>query len=421
MAEELRAIRRAAAGDFAGIRDHSAGKLNVRAGFWIALLVFAGLCLLVAFRHHQRITTTFRRAFSVAPVFANGSKGYHCFRIPAIVQAPDGTLLAFAEGRKYNCDDFGDIQIVMRRSHDGGKHWSPLTVVASNGNLQTGNPAPVVDTMDRRYPQGRIFLFYTSADVSEDDLAKGHGSTHVWYRASTDGGETWATPVEITDSVKLPEWNNYGTGPGHALELSSGPYRGRILVQGFHGEGPTQQGQTEARAQAFFSDDHGQTWRLGASAASPTSSESTAAQAADSSVVMNSRDESGASKSRIISISTSGGEHWEKMFVAHDLPDPECEGSMVSFTPPGKTSVLLFSNLLNSNPGQQGLNVSDRHGLTISESLDGGLSWPKHKVIYKGGSAYSDMVVMPAGTLGILFEREDDGIVFETRRIADLF
>jgi sialidase-1 len=408
MPEELRGIR----GTVAGMRENTASALNARSGFWIALVVFACLCLVAALRHHQRITTTVRRAFSVAPVFANGSKGYHCFRIPAIVQAPDGTLLAFAEGRKYDCNDFGDIQIVMRRSQDGGKHWSPLAVVASNRNLQTGNPAPVVETMDTRYPQGRIFLFYTTANISEDDLAKGRGSTHVWYRASTDSGTTWAPPVEITDSVKLPNWGNYGTGPGHALELSSGPYRGRIFVPGFHSEGATRQDQTEARAQGFFSDDHGQTWRLGASA-SPTSSESTAAQAADSSLVMNSRDESGTSKSRIISISTSGGEHWEKTIVARDLPDPVCEGSMVSFAPPGRAPVLLFSNLLNTNP--------DRHGLTVSESTDGGGSWPMHKVIYKDGSAYSDLVVMSGGVLGILFERESDGIVFETRRIADLF
>jgi sialidase-1 len=385
--------------------------LNLRAGLWMALIAF--VVLVLAFLHKQRIALEVRRAFSVAPVFANGSNGYHCFRIPAIVQLPDGTLLAFAEGRKNDCNDFGDIKIVMRSSHDGGAHWDPLEVVASNGTLQTGNPAPVVDTMDSRYPQGRVFLFYTTSDVPEDDLARGQGSAHVWYRTTVDGGKTWAAAVEITASVKLPSWGNYGTGPGHALQLSSGPHRGRLFVPGFHTGNSARTALNDSGAQGFFSDDHGQTWELGASVAWPASSESVAAQAADGSVVMNSRDDGGTSRARIISISTSGGERWDKTFVAHDLPDPMCEGSIVSYAPPGQTPVLLFSNLLNTNP--------DRHGLAVSESTDGGLTWPKHKVIYKGGSSYSDLVVMPGGTLGILFERENDGVVFEKRRIADLF
>jgi sialidase-1 len=396
----------------AGERRGDRGPL-ARADFWIALVACIAVCGAIAVKHRHRISSSVRRAFSPAPVFANGSHSYACFRIPAVVQLPDGTLLAFAEARRKDCDDFGDIQIVMRTSRNSGKHWSPMQVVASNGHLQTGNPAPVVDTMDPRYPQGRVFLFYTAADAAEDELAKGRGSLHIWYRTSVDGGATWAPPVDITASVKLPSWGNYGTGPGHALQLGSGPHHGRILVPGYHSEGPPQPDQSEARAQSFFSDDHGQTWSLGPTVALPATSESTAAQAADGSVVMNSRDESGRSGARIVSISSSAGERWDKTFVAHDLPDPACEGSMVAYTPPGKTPVLLFSNLLNTNP--------DRQGLAVSESTDGGLTWPKHTVINRGSSAYSDLVVMRGGKLGILWERWSDGILFTTRPIDKLF
>ena len=63
-------------------------------------------------------------AHAQMPVFVSGTEGYKSFRIPAIVQAPNGDLLAFAEGRVEGSGDFGDIDIVMKRSKDKGKSWS---------------------------------------------------------------------------------------------------------------------------------------------------------------------------------------------------------------------------------------------------------------------------------------------------------
>lgn len=388
-------------------------KQGARFGLRLCLLAVAFVCVMVMLLPARRIASKIRHVFAAEPLFANGSQGYHCFRIPAIVQTPDGTLLAFAEARRNDCSDFGDIRIVMRSSHDDGQNWSGLHTIASNGNLQTGNPMPVVDTMDPRYPHGRVFLVYTTSDVDEDALAKGHGSAHVWYRASTDDGAKWSAPVEITSSVKLPSWGNYGTGPGHGLQLTDGPQKGRIFIPAFHTEGQPRADQSEGRAHSFFSDDHGQTWKLGATVAWPATSESTAAQAGDGSVVMNSRDESGSSHARILSISHDGGEHWDKSLIARDLPDPACEGSMVSYEGPDRKRVLLFSNLLNTK--------EPRQGLSISESADGGQSWPRHTLIEKGSSAYSDLVVMRGDKLGILWERWSDGIFFMTRPIDKLF
>ncbi|MDA0794575.1 MAG: sialidase family protein, partial [Bacteroidetes bacterium] len=93
-------------------------------------------------------------------LFINGEGGYQYYRIPALIQTPQGVLFAFAEGRKTNCEDFGNVDILLKKSVDGGRHWSQMEVVADYGELQAGNPAPVVDLYDPRYPQGRIFLFY---------------------------------------------------------------------------------------------------------------------------------------------------------------------------------------------------------------------------------------------------------------------
>lgn len=344
-------------------------------------------------------------------VFSNGTDGYQCFRIPAIVQTSDGTLMAFAEGRRNGCNDFGDIQIVMKTSRNHGKSWSSLQVVAANGNLQAGNPTPVVDTLDAHYPKGRVFLVYNTGDASEAAVRKGNGTRRVWYRTSADDGATWAEPVEITVSVKLPSWRSYATGPGHALQLTHGTYSGRIVVAANHSEGAAESAaQTEAHT--FFSDDHGLTWHLGATLAWPGSNESTATEAQDGAVVMNSRDQSGKSHARILAISKNGSESWDKSFVASDLPDPVCQGSMVSYAPKRGQTTLLFSNA-GSTTG--------RTNLTISVSRDGGKTWPKHTLVHAGPSAYSDIAVISHDTLGILWEYGSDGeILFTTRKIHSL-
>ncbi|GGA64907.1 sialidase [Edaphobacter acidisoli] len=345
-------------------------------------------------------------------VFANGTRGYSCFRIPAIVRTPRGTLLAFAEARKYGCGDFGDVRLVMRRSRNGGKTWGSIETVAEFGTLKAGNAAPVVDTMDSRYPQGRIFLVYTTENASESKVMQGKGARRVWYRTSVDDGTTWAAPVEITTSVKLTVWRAYATGPGHALELTEGPHAGRIVVAAYHSEGePQPEGQSYA-ANAFFSDNHGATWHAGAAVNVPGSNESTTAEWPDGTVVMNSRDQSGRSRARIVSISKDGAQSWETTFVAHDLTDPVCEGSVIDYSPAKGERALLFSNAGDRE---------HRWDLTLSVSKDGGRTWPKHTVLYAGPSAYSDIVLMPKRRLGILWELGNEGgIAFMVRKIAPL-
>ena len=64
--------------------------------------------------------------FTSVDVFTSGTEGYHTFRIPAILTSPDGSLIAFAEGRKDNRHDpgGGDIDLVYKLSADQGQTWS---------------------------------------------------------------------------------------------------------------------------------------------------------------------------------------------------------------------------------------------------------------------------------------------------------
>lgn len=340
------------------------------------------------------------------PVFTSGEQGYNTFRIPAIVKAPNGDLLAFCEGRVTGGGDFGNIDIVLKRSTDQGLHWGDLQVVADAGSLQAGNPAPVVDYTDPDYPAGRIFLFYNTGDNHEGEVRKGNGTREVWYISSTDNGRHWSNPVNISTQVKLPEWRSYANTPGHALQLSSGPHKGRIFVAANHSDGPPQQEFTDYKAHGYFTDDHGKTFRLGASVNFRGSNESTAAELADGRLMMNSRNQRGDIKARIISISSNGGISWDTTYIDHQLPDPVNEGSLLSGKDRKGKALLLFSNAADS---------VHRNNLCLRISKDGGKHWNKTIVVYKGDvtrqpmdyAAYSDLVQLDGKTAGILFEKDD--------------
>jgi len=165
-------------------------------------------------------------------VFVSGNEGHKSYRIPAIIDLPNGDLLAFAEGRVHGSGDYGDVNIVLKRSSDKGKTWTALQTVVDYDVLQAGNPAPVVDLTDPAYPNGRIFLFYNTGNNHENEVRKGNGLREVWYKTSVDGGVTWSDPVNITTQTHKPlntqanaaynfteEWRSYANTPGHAMQF----------------------------------------------------------------------------------------------------------------------------------------------------------------------------------------------------------
>lgn len=350
------------------------------------IAIFIGFC-----------ATAFGQTDTPKVVYEAGTEGYKSYRIPAIVKAPNGDLLAFGEGRVDGPADFGNVKILMKRSTDNGKTWSDASIIAENDTLQASNSAPVVDYLDPEYPNGRLFFFYNTGNNDEFEVRKGNGERRIWFKTSTDNGHSWSEEVEITSMVKKPEWRTYANTPGHAMQIQTGPYKGRIYVAANHSVGDPLENFLDYKAHGYYTDNHGKTFQLSEVVDFPGSNESTAAVLPDGGLMLNSRDQSHQYRARIISISKDGGQSWEETYVNKNLPDPINQGSLLNLDESGK--LLAFSNAADPN---------NRINLTLKISEDGGKTWTKSFLVDEEGesTAYSDIVVVSENEIGVLYERK---------------
>jgi sialidase-1 len=318
-------------------------------------------------------------------VYVAGESGYHTFRIPSVMVTAKGSLLAFTEARRSGSADAGDIDLVVKRSADGGRSWSPLTVIGDNGPNTFGNPCPVIDRQT-----GAILLLSTQnrgSDAEKDIIAgTSQGTRTVWLMKSGDDGVTWSAPVEITSSVKRPDWTWYATGPGVGIQTRTG----RLVIPANHAEAAT----GVHRSHLFFSDDGGRTWTLGASA-DPGTNESQVVELADRRLMMNMRNHPPKTENfRMIATSDDGGRTLSAARPDPALIEPPAQASLVTLTTAGGVR-LVFANPASTK----------REHMTVRLSDDNGATWPIARVIHDGPSAYSSLVVMRDGSIGLLFER----------------
>lgn len=351
------------------------------------------------------------------PVFVSGMEGHKSYRIPAMIHLSNGDLLAFAEGRVNGSGDFGDINIVLKKSSDKGKTWSALQTVVDADALQAGNPAPMEDLNDPLYPKGRLFLFYNTGNNEESAVRKGNGLREVWYKTSTDNGTSWSEAINITAQVHRPkqpainpaynfpeDWRSYANTPGHAMQFQAGKYKGRIFVAANHSAGNPQKGSEDYIAHGFYTDDHGKTFQVGKDIGIRGSNESTATELGNDRLMMNSRNQKGNIRARIVSISSDGGASWDTTYFDQTLADPVNEGSLLTVGKRNGKNIIAFCNAADTGR---------RDNLTLRISFDEGKTWKKSYTIdgspdgiQKDFTAYSDIANLSKHQVAVLYERD---------------
>ena len=307
-------------------------------------------------------------------------------RIPNIVVAPDGSVLAFAAtGRKF------------RRSSDAGESWTGEAEVGPD----SGGSA-VVD------------------EGSGDVMVVNARSGHLWR--SRDMGVSWKRE-EISFASNALGHGIPGGVPAQTacsesgITLRYGERKGRLLmparIQPPGGNNDQEFWPYNYNA-AIYSDDGGMSWQTSGPVQNGTG-EGTLAELSDGEIYYNSRSHMSVDHRRRIAWSHDGGHMWTDWQVSDDLfeigepfyfkygtkPSYGCNAGLVRMPLESAEGqdVLLFST--PDNPG------GTRIRMTVWASFDGAKTWPVKRLVYEGPSAYSSITADDSGTIYLLFERGD--------------
>ncbi len=343
-------------------------------------------------------------------LFEGGKDGFALFRIPGVVVTTKGTVLAYCEARKNSGADWGEIEVHLRRSTDGGRTWEPARQIAHFGERlsvaefkkgakadeQTvNNPVAIVDA-----ETGAVHFLYCL------------NYARCFYQRSDDDGVTFSDPVEITATFEAFRsacpWTVIATGPGHGIQLKKS---GRLVVPVWLAYG-TGGAHAPSMTATIYSDDHGKTWKAGEIAvpnegAFNNPNETAAVELSDGRVMLNTRSVSAPNR-RLVTLSPDGATGWSTPRFDDALWDPICMAGLTDV--PGKPGTLLFSNphslKLDKDGKETPASGGPRVNVSIKLSENDGVDWIASRTLEEGSSAYSDLAVLPDGTVLCFYERD---------------
>ena len=343
-------------------------------------------------------------------LFEARTGGYHVYRIPGLTVTRNGVVLAYTEARQGRGGDWDPIDIRMRRSEDGGLTWEPPFTAIDHRDFDAEQPV-------------NNFNCIASSDTGDVHAVFCQDYARAYYTRSTDDGQTWQSPVEITDVFEQFRehypWRVIAIGPGHGIQLTTG----RLIAPVWMSDGSSQEfgadkrGHRPSEVAAIYSDDSGATWHASDMIVRNEPrfrhpNETCVVQLSDGTVLFNSRTESHHHR-RIVTTSPHGSGQFSEPRFDEALLEPICFGSIVSV--PG-TGNILFANpgvlerTMPGGPKDRGIGpgetgrIYDRKYLTIRLSRDDCASWTVARRLEHGPSGYSDLTALPDGTVLCLYE-----------------
>ena len=341
-------------------------------------------------------------------LFESWTGGYGLFRIPGVIVTAKGTLLAYCEARRGG-SDWSEMDVLLRRSADGGRTWeaarricqvdgpkpkNPVRLNANTNEVTYNNPIAIADR------DGTVHFLFCLEYM------------RCFYQRSDDDGVTWSKPVEITGAFEAfrPkfDWRTLATGPGHGIQLRNG----RLLAPVWISLGGGGNNHSPGINAVIYSDDHGKTWQAGELAITDKtvtagSSETTLIQLADGRVMLGAR--AGAKdKKRVFAVSDDGTTKWARPWTAHEIGEPGCMAGFVRYSTKTDSdrNRILFSLTAPPDIFADGLRrqSNERNNLTVWMSCDEGKTWPVSKSIHADRAAYSDLAVLANGTILCFYE-----------------
>ena len=340
--------------------------------------------------------------YFVSDVFVGGAEGVNGmnnYRIPSFVQAPNGSLLAFIEGRPSGADpgQAGDINISLKRSVDMGRTWLPVQVIVEKAGFDYSDPRPVVDKTT-----GTVFIFYTQWETrcaQNGNCVEPGDPNYLFYRSSTDNGATWSDPVDISNQAKDPTWRSINSGPGQAIQLNwqtaaLGDHNNRLIFPAI-----VRASNSLFYVASIYSDDNGANWNRGSLTPVSGPTEADVVELTDGKLLLSARNDGGSPGTRYHFLSSDAGETWVQ--TTHDIAVSKVDIGITRFSAVRSGDDLdriLFSGPIGNPVG------SNRNNLGVWMSTDEGQTFGSPYKLLSGYTAYSDILTLQDGTIGIVYE-----------------
>ena len=304
-------------------------------------------------------------------------------------------ILHDANGATYTWNEDGSVT-------DADGNATPFTI-SERGDV-------TVTEDGQEAPGGNVFLA-DGVDPHQTLLTARTCFLQMIY--SDDDGETWSGPFNLNQDVK-EEWMSFcGTSPGTGVQLRSGRLVIPIYYNGDH--------KRHFSASVVYSDDGGATWKRGKSpndgrifegreidsrtldTEAAATHEATLIERADGSLLMLMRNQHPSGKVAA-TVSTDGGETWSDVFFAEEITEIFCQPNAVPWPTEDCPERVVFANASQMRP------YRGRGVLRLSE--DGGRTWIASRTFNPAHYVYQCMTILPDGTLGLLWEREMQGLYF---------